>query len=284
MKWIINRDWEFILNGVLKVLSWLQAVSIIATVAYSLWLGISRGKASGTLSGFVTWLLASLIVSFLMLALFAAINLGEVIWEDLHDWLTDRFGRYPTLRKWIIAFPAVLSGVTTPLFLIFADWQVDIFVKVMVLAYFGLVLPSALVSLVRSDMMRWRTHLTSANITPELIAQSPQAAIENAFTHFEDKLRRRIGVGPDVFGEALINRAFAPQNGALIYGAVEAEQQGVRNLVSGAYATFRNPRKHRVIQDDVAMVEHILTMVEVLMRLTDEAQDRRPAPAPNPGP
>ncbi len=43
-------------------------------------------------------------------------------------------------------------------------------------------------------------------ITPELIRHNYQAAIQYAFTVFEDRLRARIGVGPEVFGEGLINR------------------------------------------------------------------------------
>ncbi len=62
-----------------------------------------------------------------------------------------------------------------------------------------------------------------------------------------------------------------------MYGATPAEQNGIRNLVSGAYATFRNPHMHRIIGNDEQMVSPVITLIDLLARLINEAQDRPPA-------
>ena len=109
-------------------------------------------------------------------------------------------------------------------------------------------------------------------ITSELIKQNPQAAIQQIFTLFEDRLRKRIGATPGQYGENLINAAFGKQ-GILAYGETSAEQAGLRNLLSGAYATFRNPRMHRMMKDNDETVIAVITLVDWLIKIVDEAKD-----------
>ncbi len=109
-------------------------------------------------------------------------------------------------------------------------------------------------------------------ITPELVKQNSQAAVQQMFVLFEDCLRNRIGAGPELYGENLINKAFGKERGVLAYGETPAEQQGVRNLISGAYATFRNPRMHRLIKDDEETVLAIIALIDLLNKIVDEAK------------
>lgn len=109
-------------------------------------------------------------------------------------------------------------------------------------------------------------------VTSALVAQNPQAAIQQIFTFFEDYLRKRIGASPEIYGENLISAAFG-KDGILKYGETPAEQLGVRNLFSGTYAVFRNPRMHRMIDDGQATVLAILTTVDLLIKIIDESKD-----------
>ncbi len=93
-----------------------------------------------------------------------------------------------------------------------------------------------------------------------------------AFAIFEEHLRNRLRVGPEAFGEELINLAFG-RNGRLAFGAVPAEQVGVRNFMSGAYATLRNPRMHRLTTDNEAAAFAIIALVDLLIRIIDDASD-----------
>jgi len=151
-------------------------------------------------------------------------------------------------------------------------WPWDSLSRVMFFIYFGVFLPAALFSMLKEEKLRGETRLSNQT-TPELIASKPQAAIEHAFTLFEDHLRKRLNVGSDVYGDVLINMAFG-QNAKLIYSDVENENKGVRNFVAGTYATFRNPRKHRVIEDDEQTVFALIKTIELLFKIVDESKDR----------
>lgn len=108
-------------------------------------------------------------------------------------------------------------------------------------------------------------------ITSELVRQNPQAAVQQVFTLFEDRIRKRIGAGPDLYGQPLINAAFG-KKGVLTYGETPAEREGIRNLLSGAYATFRNPHMHRLMEDDEKTALAIITLVDLLIKIVDEAK------------
>ena len=110
-------------------------------------------------------------------------------------------------------------------------------------------------------------------ITSGLLKQHPQAAIQQIFTLFEDRLRKRIGATPEQYGENLINAAFG-NHGSLAFGETSAEQAGLRNLLSGAYATFRNPRMHRMMKDNDETVMAVIILVDLLIKIIDEAKAR----------
>jgi len=108
-------------------------------------------------------------------------------------------------------------------------------------------------------------------VTSALVEQNPQAAIQQIFTIFEDHLRKQIGASSDLYGENLISAAYG-KDGVLKYGETPAEQVGVRNLFSGTYAVFRNPRMHRMVIDEQATVLAILTTVDLLIKIIDESK------------
>jgi hypothetical protein len=116
----------------------------------------------------------------------------------------------------------------------------------------------------------------SSLISEQLVQQAPQAAIQYLFTLFENHLRDRISAGPEVYGESLINQAFG-ERGCLTYGPVKSEDLGVRNLMSGAYATFRNPSMHRLIEYDERLVTSVLVLVDLLIQLVDGASAKPPS-------
>jgi hypothetical protein len=103
------------------------------------------------------------------------------------------------------------------------------------------------------------------------LCQNPQAVIQSAFALFESRLRARINANADLFGEALINAAYG-NNGQLKHGETLAEQLGTRNLLSGAYATFRNPRMHRVVEDNERSALAIITLVDLLIQVVEDSQ------------
>jgi uncharacterized protein (TIGR02391 family) len=149
-------------------------------------------------------------------------------------------------------------------------WKTDNLFKFGFAMFFIILLPSALLSIIQEDKRRERFTLLGTHISPQLVAENPQAAVEHAFTYFEDRLRSRLGVGSEVFGENLINLAYG-KNGKLSYGDLDTEKNGVRNFLSGAYAAFRNPRKHRMVNESRQSALEIIGLIETMVRLVEES-------------
>ncbi|MBK9924703.1 MAG: hypothetical protein IPP66_05350 [Anaerolineales bacterium] len=102
---------------------------------------------------------------------------------------------------------------------------------------------------------------------------NPQSAIQQSFIFFEDYLRYKIGVDASSYGEDLINKAFG-RDGVLVYSDIPAEQNGVRNLFSGFYATFRNPHMHRWIPVEENQTIAIISTLYLLLGIVDNSKKR----------
>lgn len=102
------------------------------------------------------------------------------------------------------------------------------------------------------------------------IKRHPQASVQLAFSHFESFLRSRLNASSDLFGEGLINAAFAA-NGGLKFGETSSEQIGTRNFISGAYAIFRNPRMHRIVADDDKSALNIIATVDMMIKIIEQS-------------
>jgi len=109
------------------------------------------------------------------------------------------------------------------------------------------------------------------SITYEQIRLNPQSAIQHAFSLLEDHLRSKIGAGADVYGRHLINAAFG-SHGCLRWGEMPNEREGVRNLMAGAYAVFRNPRMHRLMEDSETTALATISLVDLMIQIVDEAE------------
>jgi uncharacterized protein (TIGR02391 family) len=100
------------------------------------------------------------------------------------------------------------------------------------------------------------THLRSGNY---------DAAIGEAFKCLDRHLQKLLGLSPNdqLFGESLINRAFAPDAGPLQTKSDPNEQKGLRNFASGANGIFRNPVAHRSVfnRDLETLAKYLLVPV-----------------------
>lgn len=105
------------------------------------------------------------------------------------------------------------------------------------------------------------------------VNKNPQSAIQQSFIIFEDYLRYKIGADASLYGEELINKAFG-RDGFLIYSDIPAEQNGVRNLFSGFYATFRNPHMHRIIQMEESKTLAIISTIYLLLDIVNSSRVR----------
>jgi uncharacterized membrane protein YeaQ/YmgE (transglycosylase-associated protein family) len=261
---------ENLSNKATKVYTWIR----FGLIAYFIVLSIYRAFRAETPEATWFWIIGGILGAIVLLGITFAIDLIFRFQDVLSDWLIKLLKSYTMARRWIIVVFAVLMTTFTPVILV-GYWYLDNLLKMFLWVCFGLILPSALISIAQDDKKRENEYLAGHGVTPELVFKKPQAAIEHSFTIFEDYLRQRICVGPEIYGENLINTAFG-KNGCLVYGAVENENLGFRNFISGAYATLRNPRKHRVFRDDEQTALSIVSLVELLIQMVDKCKKRTP--------
>ena len=256
-------------DKVSKILSWVRWIAVIFLSLYAIGAGISKGMSPH--SDFWLWSGLGLVTGLFVIGIFVTTELGLSIWQKSMDWTIEQLRRNLRIRRWVIAIFTVIFTLVIFYITIF-NWNWDNLLRIPIFIFLGLILPATLISFAQDDAQREKRRLAN-QIPSELIIQKPQAAVEHAFTIFEDHLRQRLGVGSDFFSERLINHAFA-KNGKLVSSEIEAENEGVRNLIAGAYATFRNPRKHRIIRDDEQTAFAIVSLIELLLNIVDESKDR----------
>lgn len=260
------------LDKVDKALLLLSKTMTVTLAALFVVIGIYKAVTSNTTSETVAYLLSGFIGGLLILLTSLAIDLGLNAWEKSISWLAKPFRKNPYWRFGIIV-PNILFGFYTA-FLIFRfvniDWSLKAFISLYLIWFF----PAAITSLVREDLSRERTKL-SKKVARELRIGNPQAAVEIAFTHFEDYLRKRVGGDPKLYGNNLIKAAYGEDEGRLTYITDGKNQaQHLFHLMSGAYSIFRNPRHHKIIEDGEQKAQAIISVVELLMEYVDESDDR----------
>jgi len=107
--------------------------------------------------------------------------------------------------------------------------------------------------------------------------KSYEDAITSAFRILEVRVRTRIGAGPDRFGTDLIDEAFNPERGKLIFGETASERQAVHQVFRSAYMMLRNPPSHRYLEEFAgAEIVEIVMFVDFLLKILRKSTDRLP--------
>lgn len=86
----------------------------------------------------------------------------------------------------------------------------------------------------------------------------------------------RVRSGEEIDGTALMEKVFSPNNPILKFSTLSDqsdrdEQKGFMMLFSGAVAGLRNPRAHKIIQDDPERALEFIAFISLLAKLLDEA-------------
>ena len=102
-------------------------------------------------------------------------------------------------------------------------------------------------------------------------------AVRNAFILLEEKLRG-FADGQAMTGSQLANYVFSPEKGPLSkqLGHSRSEQEGLREIYSGAFKLFRNPTAHGVVDYEPAEGKAIVGLVDLLLRLLRRAEELPP--------
>jgi uncharacterized protein (TIGR02391 family) len=118
-------------------------------------------------------------------------------------------------------------------------------------------------------------------IDPELsrgcLDKSYEDAITSAFRILEVRVRTRINAGSERFGTELMDEAFHPEKGRLVFGETPSERQAVHQLFRSAYMMLRNPPSHRYLEEFAGTeIIEIVMFVDFLLKILRKATDRLP--------
>lgn len=93
----------------------------------------------------------------------------------------------------------------------------------------------------------------------------------------EERIRKRMNAKADLFGLDLIEEAFHPDKGKLVFGDVEAERQALFQIFRSAFLMLRNPPSHRYLKDFAGTeIVEIVLFVDLLLKVLSKATDRPP--------
>ncbi len=91
----------------------------------------------------------------------------------------------------------------------------------------------------------------------------------------EVRVRKLAGLGDEIVGVDLMNKAFGPNGPLTDSSAVKGEQEGTRSLFAGAYAVLRNPAGHREVDyGDLSEAAEAVQTASLLMRMLDRVEHR----------
>ena len=107
--------------------------------------------------------------------------------------------------------------------------------------------------------------------------KSYEDAITSAFRILEVRVRSRINAGPDRIGTDLMDDAFNPERGRLVFGETASERQAVHQVFRSAYMMLRNPPSHRYLEEFAGTeIVEIVMFVDFLLKILGKATDRPP--------
>ncbi len=239
---------------------------------YTIGTGIYKGSTSGTTQDFIYWTVIGFIGALIVLFAFLALDLGMIVWDKSTSWLSNQVRKYPYIRTCII-FPNIFIAFYAA-YLSVKFLNIDLSLRIFISVYLVWFLPAAIISLLREDLRKERSRLSS-NISRETRIHNPQAAIENAFTHFEDHLLKRLSGDTNLYGNRLIKAAYEGEKSRLVYKVDGKDYTAnLNSLMIGAYSILRNPRHHKLVEDDEQKAESIISFVELLIEFVDNSVDR----------
>lgn len=106
-------------------------------------------------------------------------------------------------------------------------------------------------------------------------------AVLNATKLLEIQVRDRAHLPLTMVGVDVMNQAFRGRNPPLHYGQVDAEQEGLAELLRGMIRIFKNPQSHRIVgMQNKTECLSVLLLCSTLLYIVDNVEYRGGTPSP----
>ncbi len=116
--------------------------------------------------------------------------------------------------------------------------------------------------------------LIEAEARPQFLISKPEQGVFASMKAIEVRVRKLAGLGDQVIGVDLMNKAFGPAGPLTDTSASKGEQEGTRMMFAGAYAVLRNPAGHRQVDyADLSEAAEAIQTASLLMRILDRVED-----------
>jgi len=100
--------------------------------------------------------------------------------------------------------------------------------------------------------------------------------ITSAFRILEERIRAKIGATPERHGVELVEEAFHPEKGKLIFGKTTAEREGLFHLFRSSILFLRNPPSHRFVEEYSEFeIFEIVCFVNLLLNVLEKSRFRQ---------
>jgi uncharacterized protein (TIGR02391 family) len=117
--------------------------------------------------------------------------------------------------------------------------------------------------------------LIETEARPQFLISKPEQGVFASMRAIEVRVRKLAGLGDEVIGVDLMNKAFGPGGPLIDTSAGKGEQDGTRMIFAGAYAVLRNPAGHRQADyADLSEAAEAVQTASLLMRILDRVEDR----------
>ncbi len=108
-------------------------------------------------------------------------------------------------------------------------------------------------------------------ISDLLVRHELDSAIRKSFVILKSRIARIFGLPEDIDGPDLVNRAFGKKASTLV-SVSEADRQGLRDLLCGLYAVFRNKYAHNNIKAPWHVAEAVVSMINSVLKGLDQIE------------
>jgi hypothetical protein len=138
---------------------------------------------------------------------------------------------------------------------------------------FDLIVGSGLIEVGLGSLLKEASRFLDTEIVEKCIyKQDAEDILTSAFRILEERIRAKIKASPESHGVDLVQEAYHPKMGKLVFGQTEAEREGLFQLFRSSILFLRNPPSHRFIKEYSEFeIFEMVCLVNLLLNILEKS-------------